>query len=79
MFVDQNYDIVLREQAKEMRARHIRQFSSVPVVLQKEQVDGNLAFNNEELFFMNRIAFRLFKLNGAHMHFTDFVKDILTL
>ena len=79
MFVDQNYDIVLREQAKEMRARHIRQFSSVPVVMQKEQVDRNLAFNNEELFFMNRIAFRLFKLNGAHMRFENFLEDILTL
>ena len=65
VFVDQNYDVVLREQGLEMKARHLKQFKAVPVVLQKENVHGLLAFNDEELFFMNRIAFRLFKLSGA--------------
>jgi hypothetical protein len=62
--VDQNYDHLEREQGKEMKSRHIKQFKSVPVVLQKERVNGTLAFNDEELFFMNRIAFRLFKSRG---------------
>ena len=70
---------MLQEQGKEMRSRHIKQFKSVPVVLQKEQVHGLIAFNDEELFFMNRIAFRLFKLRGAHMRFEEFLQDLYEL
>ena len=64
VLVDQNYDGLERETGKAMRQQHLKRFRSVPVVLQKEKVDGTLAFNEEELFFMNRIAFRLFKIRG---------------
>ena len=62
-----------------MRAKHFKQFKSRPIVLQKERIDGTLVFNDEELFYMNRIAFRLFKLRGPQLLFTEFVKDLETL
>jgi hypothetical protein len=62
-----------------MRQKHVKQFKSIPIVLQKEKIDGTLAFNDEELFFMNRIAFRLFKLRGPQLLFTEFVKDLKVL
>jgi hypothetical protein len=70
---------MLQEQGKEMRSRHIKQFNSVPVVLKKEQFYGLNAFNDEELFFKNRIALRLFKLRGAHMRFEEFLQDLYEL
>jgi len=62
-----------------MRAQHLKKFKAVPVVLQKENVHGLLAFNDEELFYMNRIAFRLFKLSGASVQFEEFIRDLSDL
>lgn len=45
---------------------------------QKELVD-NESFNDEELFYLNRIAFRLLKKNGAKLRFDIFTKDLETL
>jgi hypothetical protein len=48
------------------------------VLSQKEFVD-NESFNDEELFYLNRIAFRLLKKNGAKLRFDIFTKDLETL
>lgn len=39
----------------------------------------NLGFNDEELFFMNRIAYRLFRLYACKMQFKEFIHDLETL
>ena len=36
-------------------------------------------FNFEELFFMNRIAFRLFKRRGPKLQFEEFRHDLTTM
>jgi hypothetical protein len=36
----------------------------------------NLGFNDEELFFMNRIAYRLFRLYACKMQFKEFINDL---
>ena len=79
VLVDQNYDSIELKQAKEMRARHISQFKATPATVQKEKINGSTNFNDEELYFLNRIAFRLFKDRGARASFKDFVNDITTL
>ena len=45
---------------------------------QKEIVD-NEAFNDEELFYLNRLAFKLLKKHGAKLKFDKFTKDLETL
>lgn len=36
-------------------------------------------FNDEELFYLNRIAFRLFKKSGSKVRFDKFHSDLNTL
>ena len=46
---------------------------------QKESVEGTASFNEEELFYLNRIMFRLFKKRGFGVRFDEFIKDVTTL
>jgi len=47
---------------------------------QKEAIDGNSSFNEEELYYLNRIMYRLVKRKGSRgLRFDKFVKDIETL
>jgi len=57
----------------------MKDLGRAPVMTQKQTVEGTLEFNDEELFYMNRIAFRNFKLWGASCHFNKFIDDIKTL
>ena len=79
VFVDQNYDGLTKDAGRRMKREHMKKFKREPVTLQKEKVDKTLVFNGEELFFMNRIAFKLFKQRGARMIFADFLNDLLIL
>jgi len=80
VFVDQNYDGLSREIGFEMMKRHIKKFKYSPLLLQKEKIDGTSSFfNGEELFFMNRIVFKLFKQRGVLIHFAEFIRDLRVL
>ena len=39
----------------------------------------NENFNDEELFYLNRVAFKLLKKHGAKLRFDKFTKDLETL
>ena len=45
----------------------------------KETVEGVVDFNEEELFYLNRLMFRLIKKKGTLVQFDKWVKDITTL
>ena len=45
----------------------------------KETVEGVVDFNEEELFYLNRLMFRLIKKKGPLVQFDKWVKDITTL
>lgn len=62
-----------------MQANHLENFGRKSNLLQKETIDPRIDFNDEELYYLNRVAFRLFKLNGTNLSFLDFVKDLNTL
>jgi hypothetical protein len=36
----------------------------------------NESFNDEELFYLNRVAFKLLKKLGAKLRFDKFIKDL---
>lgn len=79
VFVDQNYDSLHVEDGAQLKIEHRKKFNSVPFIYQKERVDTLQAFNSEELFYMNRLAFRLFKSHGPKLTFPTFEKDLRTL
>lgn len=54
----------------------LQAIKKVTIVLKKERIDGTLAFNGKEIFLMNRIAFRLFKLRVPRLLFSDFMRDL---
>ena len=58
---------------------HIKKFGRRALITQKEFVDGTSNFNDEELYYMNRIAFRLLKQKGVNLRFDKFVRDLKTL
>ena len=62
-----------------MKQKHVKKYGRMPILMQKEKVEGTSDFNDEELFYMNRIAFRLFKLKGYSLIFKHFIDDITTL
>lgn len=39
----------------------------------------NTEFNDEELYYLNRVAFRLFKKYGVNLSFPDYVRDLQIL
>jgi len=57
---------------------HIKEFGRKTVLSQKEAIDTK-NFNDEELFLLNRLAFRLFKKSGSQVRFDLFMKDLTTL
>lgn len=60
--------------------QHHKQFGRKSLMTQKEAIDGNSIFNEEELYYLNRIMFRLVKRKGSTgLRFDKFVKDIATL
>lgn len=67
LLIEQNYDSLPNDLGKQLRREHHKRFSSTPVILLKENVDGLFGFNSEELFFMNRVAYRLFRLYGCSL------------
>merc|ERR1712232_957633 len=78
-FIEQNYDSLDRETGKKYKLQHIKALGRKTILTQKETVANTLHFNDEEQFYMNRIAFRLFKKHGPNLRFTKFVEDIKTL
>lgn len=79
VFVDQNYDALERKDGRAMKQKHVKKFGRMPLLLQKERVEGTSDFNDEELFYLNRIAYRLFKLRGCALMFKTFIDDIMKL
>lgn len=49
------------------------------IVSQKETVPDTTIFNDEELFYMNRIAFAGFKRWGHNFAFKRFIDNLMTL
>lgn len=43
---------------------HVKKFGKESILSQKEKLNQN-NFNDEELFYLNRIVFRLFKKYGS--------------
>ena len=81
VFVDQNYDSLEREMGRVMKRKHIKQFGRKALTTSKEALDSKATedFNDEELFYLNRLMFRLIKKKGQFVTFDKFVKDITTL
>ena len=77
--VDQNYDSLTREEGLKLFRSHEKQYGKQSILSQKEQLDSSGSFNSEELYYLNRIAFRLFKKHGAKVHFEKFHSDLNTL
>lgn len=46
------------------------------ITAQKETVPDTAVFNDEELFYMNRIAFKGFKRWGIGFQFKQFIDDL---
>ena len=76
VFVDQNYDSLDREHGNFFRSKHVKALGRQMVTSQKETVPDTAIFNDEELFYMNRIAFRGFKRWGIKFWFKKFVDDL---
>lgn len=57
VFVDQNYDGIERELARTMLNDHTKKFGRRSVVAQKDIIDGGMWFNDEELYYLNRVAY----------------------
>ena len=79
VWIDQNYDALDKETGRKYKSKHMKDLGRAPAMIQKETVEGTLDFNDEELYYMNRIAFRNFKLWGASCHFNKFVDDLKIL
>ena len=65
--------------AKHYKSKSVRKFGRKPVLEQKEKLEGTFDFNDEELFFMNRIAFRLFKKYSSATQVEYFIDDLYCL
>jgi hypothetical protein len=76
MLVDQNYDGIEREVARQMKAKHMKEFGRKPTLMQKEQIDNSTDFNDEELYYLNRIAYYLFKTHGSRLRFDVFLEHV---
>ena len=62
-----------------MQKKHLKKFGRRALLTQKEIVEGTSYFNDEELFYLNRVAFRLLKEKGQNLQFGKFVDDLKTL
>ena len=79
IFVDQNYDNLEREMGRDLKKQHKKRFGKKTLTSQKEVVEGTVDFNEEELFYLNRLMFRLIKKKGYLVRFDKFIKDVTTL
>ena len=77
--MDQNYDILEKEDGTKLRKKHVKQFGRRALSTQKEIVDESTIFNNEELYLLNRIMFKLMKDIGSTLRFDVFCHDVNTL
>ena len=59
--------------------KHKKKFGNKTLSSQKEIVEGTVDFNEEELFYLNRLMFRLIKKKGSFIRFDKFIKDVTTL
>ena len=78
--------MVEKEKGKEMLDAHKKQFGEgllinkrAAVLQHTPQGEQEEFFNYEELFYLNRIAFRLFKNRGFLATFPEFVELVTTL
>ena len=62
-----------------MKRKHIKKYGRKVLTTQKESVEGTASFNEEELFYLNRVIFRLFKNSGPVIHFDSFIRDLTIL
>ena len=77
--MSQNYGPLNLQLGKTYKSKDVRKFGRKPVLEQKERLDGTLEFNDEELFYMNRVAFRLFKKKSSEVEVDDFINDLYCL
>ena len=57
----------------------MKKFGRRALLTQKETVDQTTCFNSEELYFLNRIVFKLLKEKGPSLRFERLVDDVETL
>ena len=62
-----------------MRKKHVKLFGKRALATQKEIIDEKTCFNNEELYYLNRIAFKLMKESGSSLRFDKLFDDVKTL
>ena len=62
-----------------MKRQHLKKFGRKALTTMKEALEGTASFNEEELFYLNRIIFRLLKKKGFRLRFDKFIQDITTL
>lgn len=65
LFVNRNYDMLTEIQAKVMKARDSRVFGQVT----EKMLESITCFNDEEMFYINKIAFYLFSEKGTELTF----------
>ena len=63
--MNKNYDILTDIQAKVMKSRDSRVFGQVT----EKMLESMNCFNDEEMFYMNKIAFYLFSEKGSDLTF----------
>lgn len=51
-------------------------FGRRSAIAQKEIIEGGMWFNDEELFFMNRIIYSLFRKCGSKLRFDLFLANL---
>lgn len=73
LFVDGQYDLLTDKQANIMQNKHSKLHG------EHELKSLNERFNDEELFYMNRIAFYLFRYKGEHLTFANFINRLYIL
>ena len=73
-FVDGNYDMLTQTQGEILRKKTTKLFGDG-----KALESHSDKFNDEELFYMNRIAFYLFRFKGENVTFPNFTMRLKIL
>eukprot|EP00347_Sterkiella_histriomuscorum_P016772 403351910 len=73
LFVNKQYDLLTESQAKVLQAKHKKLFGDQQALPQNDR------FNEEELLYMNRTAFYLFRYKGDNLTFANFAARLSIL
>ena len=70
--MNRNYDMLTDIQAKLLRARDNRVFGQ----LNEKMIESTSCFNDEEMYYINKIAFYLFSSKGTALNFQQFARTL---